>query len=109
MFTEKRFAQAAPTNATPATVYTLPTATLAIVKNCILCNTSASDVAVYFYCVPSGGSAGASNAVLYKYVVPAYTTFKNNMYLILDTAGDFLAVAADAAGVTITITGAVVT
>lgn len=107
-FTEKKLAQSYPNTTTNTTVYTVPAATKAIIKNCLMCNTTASAITVRVFAVPNGGSAGVSNALLYDYSIPANETFTRNMYQVLDTAGDFIVVYVSAQGVTFNISGATI-
>lgn len=108
-FAEKRLVQSRPAAQTNTTVYTVPALTVAIVKNILLCNTTAAPITIRTFAVPVGQSAGESTAIFYDYEVPANFTFSKNLYLVLGTPGDFLVVYVSAVGVTFTISGAEVT
>ncbi len=98
-----RLAQAALTTSY-VTVYTTPLLTRTYVKNIDICNTTAGSLNIYISLVPSGGTAGTSNALFYNTPVPAYTTVQWTGSEIL-TPGDLISVKASGTGVTVTITG----
>lgn len=79
-----------------ATHYTVPGSTTTIVKQIALCNTSANNRTVDVHLVPSGGTAGVANAVVYNVVVDATSTTFVNLSAVLDT-GDFIAAKAQVA------------
>ena len=108
-FTEKQLAQSYPNATTNTTVYTVPAVTKTIVKNINFCNSTVAAITVRVFAVPFGGSAGVSNALFYDYEIPEYFSINKNMYLILDTVGDFLVVYVSAQGITFTISGAEIT
>ena len=56
---------------TGTTLYTVPAATSAIVKNIVMTNTTGNEAVVHLHVVPSGGSAQTSNKILSNYPVPA--------------------------------------
>lgn len=56
------------------TLYTAPAATLTVIRQAALCNTTAGALTVDVYLVPSGSSATASTQVLSDYSVAANTT-----------------------------------
>jgi hypothetical protein len=98
-----RLAQAALTTAY-ATVYTTPLLTRTYVKDIDVCNTTSGALTVYISLVPSGGTAGTANAILYNVSVPAYTVVQWTGSQIL-TPGDLISVKASGTGLTVTITG----
>ena len=67
-------------------------------------NTTSSAVGVYVSLVPSGGTAGTSNALFYNVQLPANTIVQWAGSQILD-AGDTIQVKASATGCTITVSG----
>ena len=79
-----------------ATHYTVPGSTTTIVKQIALCNTSSNNRTVDIHLVPSGGTAGVANAVVYNVVVDATSTTFVNLSAVLD-AGDFIAAKAQVA------------
>lgn len=62
--TAKRMVNGSALTASAATYYTAPTATRAIIKSAAIVNTTAAAVQATVYLVPSGGTAGATNAVI---------------------------------------------
>tara|TARA_B100000470_G_scaffold150183_1_gene116844 strand:- start:167 stop:499 length:333 start_codon:yes stop_codon:yes gene_type:complete len=79
-----------------ATHYTVPGSTTTIVKQIALCNTSTNNRTVDVHLVPSGGTAGVGNAVVYNVVVDATSTAFVNLSAVMDT-GDFIAAKAQVA------------
>ncbi len=79
-----------------ATHYTVPGSTTAIVKQIVLCNTTASNTTVDVHLVPSGGTAGVSNALLYNMTVDANSTLFVNVAAVMATS-DFIAAKANLA------------
>ena len=57
------------------TLYTVPSLTRTYLKDINICNTTGSPVTVNVYLVPSGGSAGTGNALLYGLSVAANTVY----------------------------------
>jgi hypothetical protein len=88
-----------------ATIYTTPTNTRTFVKDIDIINTTAATINIYVSLVPSGGTAGTSNALFYANSLPAFTTLQWAGSQILNEAG-FISVKASAVGCTITISGA---
>ena len=84
-----------------STLYTVPSSTTTTVKQIALCNTAAANRTVAVYLVPSGGSASASNAILYDVAVDSKSTTFVNLSAVMAT-GDFIQASASvAASVTI--------
>lgn len=71
------------------TLYTTPASTTAIVKNILMCNTTASDATVTISFVASGGSANASNRIFSTYTISANKTDTLDCSAVLST-GDFI-------------------
>jgi hypothetical protein len=103
VITPKQLAQAAITTSY-ATVYTTPTNTRTYLKEFDIINTTSAIVYIYVSLVPSGGTAGTSNAIMYYNALPAYTTMQWTGTQVLD-AGATLQVKASAVGCTITASG----
>ena len=102
--TPTKLAQAAMTTSY-ATVYTARDNTRVFVKDIDIVNTTAAAINIYVSLVPSGGTAGTSNALFYSNSLPAYTTMQWAGSQILDPEG-FISVKASSTGCTITISGA---
>lgn len=71
--------QAAPTTNGSGTAaasgnYVVPASTSAVVSTIAICNTTASAATAYLYAVPSGGTSGTGNAVVYGATVSANST-----------------------------------
>lgn len=103
--TPLQLAQAAMTTSY-ATIYTVPStpATRTYVKDIDIMNTTAAAIDVYVSLVPSGGTAGTSNALFYQVSLPAYTIVQWAGSQIID-AGSTIQVKASNTGCTITISG----
>lgn len=86
------------------TLYTCPLGQRACLVDMNICNTTAAPIGIYVSAVPSGGSAGASNAIFYNASLPAYSTMQWTGSVAM-TAGDTLQVKASATGCTITASG----
>jgi len=86
------------------TVYTAPVNTRIYVKDINICNTTGISRTVSVFLVPSGGSAGTGNALLYN-----VTLFGSDLYrwqgVQVINAGDRIQVQASATGATITVSG----
>ena len=64
-YNEKVFVVGSALTASAATYYTAPTTIIkAIIKEIVLCNTSANPETVTFYVIPSAGSAAVANTEL---------------------------------------------
>lgn len=87
-----------------ATVYTTPAESRTIVKEFDIINTTAGALDIYVSIVPSGGSAGTSNALFYANSLPANTTMQWTGTQVMN-AGDTIEVKASNVGCTITISG----
>jgi len=79
-----------------ATHYTVPASTTTIVKQIALCNTSASNITIDVHLVPSGGTAGAANALVYNLAVDSLSTLFVNVAAVMDV-GDFISAKANVA------------
>lgn len=102
--TPVRLGQAAMTTSY-ATIYTTPTNVRTFVKDIDIINTTSAIIHIYVSLVPSGGTAGTSNALFYYNALPAYTTVQWAGTQIMDEGG-FISVKASATGCTITVSGA---
>lgn len=87
------------------TLYTVPASTKAFVKNLDVVNTSAGSLTYRIFLVPSGGSAGASNALFYDFPIDSKENIQWTGTQILD-AGHTIQIQASGTGITITASGA---
>ena len=87
------------------TIYTVPTSTRTFVKDLDIVNTTAASIGIYVSLVPSGGTAGTSNALFYNTPLPSNTIVQWAGSQILN-AGDTIQVKASTTGCTITVSGA---
>lgn len=101
--TPAKLAQAAITTSN-ATIYTVPAITRALVKCIDIANTTAGPVNVTVNLVPSGGTAGAANALIPGVAMAANTAMHWDGFQVMNAA-DFISVIASATGCTVTISG----
>lgn len=87
-----------------ATLYTVPVGRQMAIVDIEICNTSATPATFYVSLVPSGGTAGASNAIFYAAPINGYSTVQWTGQQVLGTGG-FVAAYASAATVTIKVGG----
>ena len=88
------------------TIYTVPSspATRTYVKDIDIINTTSATINIYVSLVPSGGTAGTSNALFYNTPLPLNTIVQWAGSQVLN-AGDTIQVKASAVGCTITVSG----
>ncbi len=84
-----------------ATLYTVPGSTTTILKQIALCNTASTARTVSVYLVPSGGTAGVANAILYDVSVDAKSTTFVNLSAVMATSDTLQGSASIASSVTI--------
>jgi hypothetical protein len=101
--TPAKLAQGAITGST-TTVYTVPASTRTMVKEIDICNTTGGALTVNVHLVPSGGSAGTSNALLYGTSINANSTLQWSGVQVMN-AGDTIQVQGSALGLTILASG----
>jgi hypothetical protein len=87
------------------TVYLTPASIRALVKDINICNTTAGALTVDLCVVPSGGTAGTSNAVLFTTSVAAGASYRWQGLIVMNP-GDSLQVRGSAVGLTIFVSGA---
>ena len=87
-----------------STLYTVPTGRQMAIVDIEICNTSAVPATFYVSLVPSGGTAGTSNALFYAAPINGNSTVQWTGQQVLD-AGGFVAGYASAATVTIKVGG----
>ena len=73
-------------SATPTvdTVYTVPASTRTLLKDISICNTTAAAITLRIYLVPSGGSPGTGNALMYDVSINANSTVQWNGVQIME-------------------------
>lgn len=89
---------------TYATLYTVPANTQMAIVDIEICNTNASSATFYISLVPSGGTAGASNALFYAAPINGNTTVQWTGQQVLSAGGTVQAYASSSA-VTIKVGG----
>lgn len=87
-----------------ATLYTVPTGKQVAVSDIEICNTGSTSATFYVSLVPSGGTAGASNALFYAAPIPPYTTVQWTGLQVLG-AGATVQAYASSSNVTILVSG----
>lgn len=101
--TPTKLGQAAITAGT-TTLYTVPASTRTMLKDIDIVNTSAGALTVDVYLVPSGGTAGTSNALFYNYSLASKTNVQWTGTQVLN-AGDTIQIVASGLGCTIIASG----
>jgi hypothetical protein len=101
--TPLRLGQAALTTSY-ATIYTVPANTRTFVKDLDIVNTTSASIGIYVSLVPSGGTAGTSNALFYNTPLPLNTIVQWAGSQVLN-AGDTIQAKASAVGCTLTVSG----
>lgn len=86
------------------TVYTTPASIRAMVKDIIICNTTAGALTVDLCVVPEGGTASASNAILFTTAMAVSAQYHWSGLLVMNP-GDTLQVRGSAVGLTIFVSG----
>lgn len=87
------------------TIYTVPGATSALLKEVNIANTTGSPVTLQLSVVPSGGTAGADNRIIPSTSIPANSKVYYSFVTAMST-GDFLSIiAGTATALTVTISG----
>ena len=104
VITPTKLGQAAITTGV-TTLYTVPVATRTLLKEFSIANTTAADINVRVFLVPSLGSAGTGNAFLYDVPVPSANALQYNGIEVLN-AGDTIQIQAVSTGLTIIASGA---
>jgi len=103
--TAKQLAQAAIGTGSYTALYTVPGSTKTILKSFDICNTTSGLIKVRVCLVPSGGSPGTANALLYDYGVPGNGIFGWEGEQVSYDAGSTIQTEANFAGLTITASG----
>ena len=100
----KRLAQAMP-GTSEATIYTVPDATLTIVKNVLIANTAGEVVSAAMSIVPIGGVAGVGNRIVPSVAIPGNAVVSLDLTQIMSGGDKLTAVASKAGAVAITASG----
>lgn len=88
-----------------STLYTVPANTRTFVKDLNICNTTGGALTVNVHLVPSGGTAGTGNAILYTYSIAANTTYRWTGLQIMNEL-QTIQIKGSTTGLTITASGA---
>lgn len=88
-----------------AKLYTVPTGRQVTINDIEICNTGSSPATFYISLVPSGGTAGASNALFYAAPINGNTTVQWSGQQILG-GGGFVSAYASSSNITIKVNGA---
>ena len=88
--THKSFGRSTPGAGATVTLYTA-TGVTGMLTCLHICNTNTTADLVHIFIVPSGGSAGVTNAIMYNLIIPEGIPFLMNSVVVLMN-GDFLAV-----------------
>ena len=81
----KILGQAAPANTSNADLYTVPSATTAVVSTLAIANTTATSALGRVFIVPSAGSAATSNAIVYDYSLQGNSTTALTLGITIST------------------------
>ena len=84
--------------------YTVPALTRAMLKSASVANTTAAPILLNMFIVPSGGSAGTANALMYGATVPANGVLQWDGLIVMD-AGATIEVQGSAVGLTFIASG----
>lgn len=91
------------------TQYTAPASTKTIVKEIVVCNTTAGPITLDLALVPNAGSAGVANQIISGHSIPASTTVTYTYSQVLATGAFISAKASAATSLTVTISGVEIT
>jgi hypothetical protein len=105
---EKQLGRGNP-GAVATTLYTLPAATTAILKNVAVCNTTASAQTYRIFMDNTGATYNAASALVYDDTLAANETKFLELFVGMATVGGTLGVYASSAGVTFSAYGAEIT
>lgn len=98
-------AQSCVASTTETTVYTVPGATSAIIKEIVIANNTASAATLQISVVPSAGTAGDTNRIVNGVSFPANSISTIDLMIVMAT-GDFISIKqGTASALTCTISG----
>jgi hypothetical protein len=98
--TFKILGQSNPTSTSVATLYTVPSATQSVISTITTTNLTTSAVNIDIYVVPSSGTAGSANAVVFEAPLAASTTQGFTLGLTMGAADSIQVKTAAASAVT---------
>lgn len=105
-YTESRLVPGSVLTTSAATYYTVVSPVKkTIVKEMLLCNTSASPVTFTIYIVPSGGSAGVANCEFMTVTLQAYETKIFGRTCVMELGGTIQALAGTDSVVSLSVSG----
>jgi hypothetical protein len=104
VYTPKRLSQSQP-GTSYATAYTIPASTSCIIKELVVCNTTANNVTLDVSLVASGGTAGVTNNVIAQHSIAAYSMVIYTLSQVMATGGFVSMKAGTASALTVTISG----
>lgn len=100
----KKLGQGAITTGGGTTIYTVPTGIRTEVMDINLANTTGAPLTAGIYLVPTGGSAGTTNALFPTVTIQPYSMVQWTGVQVLN-AGDFIQGIGSAAGITVNVSG----
>lgn len=104
-YTPRRLAQVRPSSTAETTIYTVPGAKLAIVKQIMVANVLPGSITVAASVVPSAGAAGSANRLFPDTSLPPKSVLVFDLSQVMET-GDFISVQTSAAdGAVFTVSG----
>lgn len=100
----KKLGRGAITTGAGTLLYTVPTGCRTEVLDICLANTTSAPLTAGIYLVPSGGSAGTTNALFPTVTIQPYSLVQWTGEQVLD-AGDFIQGIGSASGITVNVSG----
>lgn len=100
----KQLAQSLVGTGSGTTLYTVPTAYRAEIKDIFIANTTSSPISLSFHFVVYGGSASTSNAIFKDVSIPGNTTVHWSGVQTL-SSGKFIQAIGSSSGITMTVNG----
>jgi hypothetical protein len=104
-FTYKTLGQAAPSSTANVDIYTVPSATQAVVSSIVVCNTTAEGSSFRIFQRIDGAAAGTANAIAYDVDIAGNALVSIELKLTLDAADVITIRSATANALTFTVNG----
>jgi hypothetical protein len=104
-FTYKTLGQAAPASTANADIYTVPSATQAVVSSIVVCNTTAEATTFRIFQRINGAAASTANAIAYDVDIAANALVSIELKLTIDAADVISVRSATANALTFTVNG----
>jgi hypothetical protein len=104
-FTYKTLGQAAPSSTSNVDIYTVPSATQAVVSSIVVCNTTAEGTSFRIFQRIDGATAGTANAIAYDVDIAGNALVSIELKLTLDAADIISVRSATANALTFTVNG----